>query len=111
MSKYCPSCGEELVDTAKFCKSCGANLENPEENHTTTQETPERQTEFAVPVAENDHKFAVIAGYVLAVLIPLFGFIAGIYLITRNSENAKKHGKYVMIVAVVIWIISFLLIR
>lgn len=26
MSKYCPSCGEELIDDAKFCKSCGENL-------------------------------------------------------------------------------------
>ena len=32
MSKFCPSCGEELVDSAKFCKSCGKNLEDPKFN-------------------------------------------------------------------------------
>ena len=25
MSKFCPSCGEELLDNAKFCKNCGVN--------------------------------------------------------------------------------------
>ena len=103
MSKFCPKCGEELVDNAKFCKNCGANLEGIPNPHQTTND------EYRVPVVEDDHKIAVIAGYVLAILIPLFGFIVGIYLLTRNSQNAKKHGKYVMIVAAVLWIISFLL--
>ena len=103
MSKFCPKCGEELVDSARFCKNCGASLEGIPNPHQTTA------GEYRVPVVEDDHKIAVIAGYVLAILIPLFGFIVGIYLLTRNSQNARKHGKYVMIVAAVLWIISFLL--
>ena len=27
MSKFCPKCGEKLVDSARFCKNCGASLE------------------------------------------------------------------------------------
>ena len=103
MSKFCPKCGEELVDSARFCKNCGASLEGIPNPHQATND------EFHVPVVEDDHKIAVIAGYVLAILLPLFGFIVGIYLLTRNSQNARKHGKYVMIVAAVLWIISFLL--
>ena len=103
MSKFCPKCGEELVDSARFCKNCGASLEGIPNPHQTAT------GEYRVPVVEDDHKIAVIIGYVLAILLPLFGFIVGIYLLTRNSQNAKKHGKYVMIVAAVLWIISFLL--
>jgi uncharacterized membrane protein YvbJ len=103
MSKFCPKCGEELVDSARFCKNCWASLEGIPNPHQTAT------GEYRVPVVEDDHKIAVIAGYVLAILLPLFGFIVGIYLLTRNSQNARKHGKYVMIVAAVLWIISFLL--
>ena len=28
MSKFCPFCGEELVDEAKFCKNCGKDISN-----------------------------------------------------------------------------------
>ena len=108
MSKYCPKCGEELVENAKFCKSCGADVENIE---TAASTENVQQQDFSIPAAENDHKIAVIIGYVLAVLIPLFGFIMGIYLITRkDSENAKKHGKFVILVAAVVWFISFMMI-
>ena len=103
MSKFCPKCGEELVDSARFCKNCGASLEGIPNPHQTAK------SEYRVPVVEDDHKIAVIIGYVLAILLPLFGFIVGIYLLTRNSQNARKHGKYVMIVAAVLWVISFLL--
>ena len=103
MSKFCPKCGEELVDSARFCKNCGASLEGIPKPHQTAT------GEYRVPVVEDDHKIAVIIGYVLAILLPLFGFIVGIYLLTRNSQNARKHGKYVMIVAAVLWVISFLL--
>nr|WP_294999724.1 zinc ribbon domain-containing protein [uncultured Methanobrevibacter sp.] len=105
MSKYCPSCGEELVDNAKFCKSCGMNLENMEANRNVGY-----NQQFNVPIVEKDHKVAIIAGYVLAVLIPLLGIIVSVYLLTRNTENAKRHGKYVLIVAVIVWIISFILL-
>ncbi len=108
MSKYCPSCGEQLVDTAKFCKNCGMNLENYQSQNDFQQARPE----YSPQVVENEHKAAVILGYICAILIPLFGFIFGIYLVTRNdSESAKRHGKFVIGLSVLIWILSFLLIR
>lgn len=31
---FCPSCGNEISDTAKFCSKCGANLQNTQETTT-----------------------------------------------------------------------------
>ena len=101
MSKFCPFCGEELVDSAKFCKNCGKSVEIYYSN---------QKQSFNIPKIEEEHKIAIIIGYVLAVLIPLFGVFVSVYLLTRNdSQNAKKHGKYVLIVAIAVWIISFIL--
>ncbi|MBR4447923.1 zinc ribbon domain-containing protein [Methanobrevibacter sp.] len=96
---FCPSCGEELPEGTKFCKNCGKEISNI-------------QTSNAVQTqgAENDHKIAIIAGYILAILIPLIGLIIGIYLYTRkDSENAQKHAKYIILVAAIVWFISFML--
>ena len=99
MSKFCPFCGEELVDSAKFCKNCGKSVEISSGN--------ENRQEYNVPVVEKEHTAAIVIGYILAVLIPLFGVFVSVYLLTRNdSERAKKHGKYVLIVAIVVWILS-----
>ena len=104
MTKYCPSCGEELIDSAKFCKNCGCNLDNmsgPINSH-------QQNTQQFMEASEKSHTFAIVAGYVLAIFIPLFGLIAAIYLMTRDSPNAKKHGKYVLIVTVAIWVLSMI---
>ena len=105
MSKFCPSCGEELVDNAKFCKNCGKNIEWTNQPHS-------NQTDYTrtVPVVEKSHTIAIVLGYICAVLIPLFGIIFAIYLLTRNdSPGASKHGKIVLAIAVIVWLISFFL--
>lgn len=99
MVKYCPSCGEELPDGANFCKSCGSKI-----NSVPRAENPQR------PAYDESHTLAIVLGYLFAILIPLIGIIIAIYLLTRkNSSSASKHGKYILIVAVVIWFISFAL--
>ena len=107
MTKYCPSCGEELVDNAKFCKSCGINLDTMEENRNTHQEN----TKQFIEATEKSHTLAVVAGYILAVLVPLLGIIVAVYLLTRDSPDAKKHGRYMVIVAVVVWILTAFILR
>lgn len=99
MTKFCPSCGEELVDNANFCKSCGANLNS----NAPRADIPER------PAVEKSYTIHIIVAYALALLIPLLGIIMGIYLMTRNdSESAKKHGKIAFIISVAFMAISFL---
>lgn len=104
MSKFCPACGEEQVDYAKFCKNCGKNLQTMEDNpHVRNTE------QFKSESDENTHLFAIVIGYICSVLIPLFGLIFSIYLLTRNdSLKAKKHGKYMLIISVVVWALSFM---
>ncbi len=105
MTKFCPFCGEELVDEAKFCKNCGKDISSytapPKDQQPTHTYTP--------PVTENSHTLAVVLGFICAVLIPLFGLIFGIYLFTRkDSSNAKTFGIVIIALAVVVWIISFM---
>lgn len=109
MTKFCPFCGEALVDEAKFCKSCGKSLENINFNNN-TQQTVYTQP-YSVPVVEKSHTAAIVLGYIFAILIPLIGLIIGIYLTTRNdSQKAKRHGIFVLIVAIAVWVLNFIII-
>ena len=106
MSKFCPSCGEELVDSAKFCKSCGKNLEDPKFN---PHENPQLKDEqVKLQTTEKSHTLAIVLGYVLAVFISLLGIIISIYLLTRDSAKAKMHGKLILIVSVIFWILPWI---
>lgn len=102
MTKYCPACGEELIDAAKFCKNCGAEIDNPQKTTNTYQENRRQYIELS----DKNYTIAIVVGYVMAILIPLIGLIVGIYLLTRDSSRAKKHGKFVLIVTVVVWTLS-----
>ena len=100
MVKFCPKCGEELIDSAKFCKSCGASID-------TVVETPANS--YEIPVVEKSHTLAIVIGYIGALLIPIVGVIAGVYLYTRkDSSKANKHAKFILIIAVAVWILSII---
>ena len=106
MSKFCPFCGEELVDSAKFCKNCGKNIEdykNPDgDDMPKTQWTP--------PAEEKSHTLALVLGILFSILIPLIGIIIGIYLYTRkDSSKAKRYGTIIIALGVVVWIGSMLI--
>ena len=60
--------------------------------------------------SENPHTLPKILGYICAILIPLFGVIFAIYMLTRPEEDAKKHGKIMLGLSIFIWIISAILI-
>ena len=49
----------------------------------------------------------VACGYVFAVLIPLVGFILGIVTITRPSKATSKHGIWIILLSVVVFLIAF----
>ena len=93
------------MDNARFCKNCGINLDTMQENVNAHQVN----TQQFMAASEESHTVAIVIGYILAILIPLLGLVAAIYLLTRdNSPSAKRHGKYVLIVTVIVWILSII---
>ena len=62
-------------------------------------------------MAETMDKIIVIIGYLLAIFIPILGLIAGIvlYFVKKEDPFYQKHAKYIMIVAVVVWILGIIL--
>lgn len=62
--------------------------------------------------AETKELIIAIIGYVLAIVSPLLGVIAGaiIYFTQKENPFLAKHGKYIIIVAVAIWIIAIILV-
>jgi hypothetical protein len=47
----------------------------------------------------------VVIGYIMAVLIPLAGFILGIVVATRPSKETSTHGPWIIAVSVVVFIV------
>ena len=86
--KFCQHCGKEIMDEAVVCPNCGCSV----------------QTVNRSPVPVDDVDESVSAGLVvLAILIPLFGFIYW-------PVKAKTRPKCAMIcgiAAIVSWFVSF----
>ena len=59
-------------------------------------------------MVETTDKIIVIVGYLLAILIPILGLIAGVilYFVKKADPFYQKHAKYIIIVAVVVWALS-----
>ena len=63
-------------------------------------------------MVETTDKIIVIVGYLLAIFIPLLGLIAGVilYFVKKEDPFYQKHAKYIIIVAIVAWILSYILL-
>ena len=63
-------------------------------------------------MAETKEWIIAIVGYILALISPLLGVIAGaiIYFTQKENPFLSKHGKYIIIVAVAVWIIGIILV-
>ena len=63
-------------------------------------------------MVETTDKIIVIVGYLLAIFIPLLGLIAGVilYFVKKEDPFYQKHAKYIIIVAIVVWILSYILL-
>ena len=59
-------------------------------------------------MVETTDKIIVIVGYLLAILIPILGLIAGVilYFVKKEDPFYQKHAKYIIIVAIVVWALS-----
>ena len=62
-------------------------------------------------MAETIDQVIVIVGYLLAILIPILGLIVGVvlYFVKKEDPFYQKHAKYIMILAVVVWVLGFVL--
>ena len=62
-------------------------------------------------MVETMDKIIVIVGYLLAIFIPLLGLIAGIvlYFVKKEDPFYQKHAKYIMILAVAVWILGMII--
>ena len=63
-------------------------------------------------MAETKEMIIVIVGYILAIISPILGIIIGALLYFTQKENPfyLKHGKYIAIVAVAVWVIGIILV-
>lgn len=63
-------------------------------------------------MAEEGNVIVVAIGYILSLLFPIIGIIFGaaLYFMKKDVPYYVKHGKYIIIVGVVVAVLSFLLI-
>lgn len=121
---FCNNCGKEVKKEAKFCPGCGASLTgetpspNAQKNNAAT--TPCPKCGSPVPVGNiactncgsllnpDKHTTAIALGYICSIVLPLFGIIFGIYLLTRPNKDVHKHGIIMIILSVVMTFIWWL---
>ncbi len=62
-------------------------------------------------MAETKELIIAIVGYIIAFLSPILGIIAGVIIYFTQKENPflNKHGKYIIIFAILVWIIGLIL--
>ncbi len=63
-------------------------------------------------MAETKDIIIAIVGYILGFISPIIGIIAGIIIYFTQKENPflKKQGLYIIVFAIIVWIISIILI-
>ena len=81
MSKFCPFCGEELVNEAKFCKNCGKDISS----YTNIGNGKSAGRSYAPQVTEKSHTLALVLGLVSAIFIPLIPLSATVVNVTTSS--------------------------
>ena len=83
---FCGKCGALVPLGNTVCTSCGASLN------------------------QDSHKTAIVLGYICAFLFHIVGIIFGIYLLTRDNPDVKKHGAIIIAISVVMVVVSFFII-
>ena len=118
---FCPSCGAERKEGSKFCHNCGYNFDavdaatdintniNANTNANANSNVQVNQNPIPNAQTQSSYTLSKILGYIFAILIPIIGIIFGIYLSTRDEDDAKRHGKIMIGLSIFIWVFSFLL--
>jgi uncharacterized membrane protein YvbJ len=87
---YCRNCGSELGEDDKFCKECGENQDVKVVEKVVVEKTPEKPPVGAV-------------WFIIGILIPLVGIIAGLIFASQNRKNAGV----LILVSILVWGIIF----
>ncbi|MEN6293461.1 MAG: hypothetical protein ABFD07_15795 [Methanobacterium sp.] len=85
--------GESPKDFSLECE-CGGHLIQSTSNSLTSYEDEYK-----------DYGTAIAASYVLLIFGGIPGLIGGLYLITRDNERARFHGKIIIVIGLVIGLI------
>src|SRR4051794_15371181 len=71
---------------------------------------PPRWAPVADPVDAPSNTTLVVFAYVLAVLFPIAGVILGVVVATRPANATRRHGPWIILLSVVIFILSIVAI-
>ena len=96
---FCKQCGNQILDSAVVCVKCGVA--------TDIFEKIEKKKVRDLRIADTSLR-TIVAGYFLAVTMPLIGGIVGVYLLTKGMPG---HGIAILILAVfsfLLWMSLFL---
>ncbi len=126
MVKFCSNCGNQLNDESKFCAKCGTRVDDVGGQPGTQQNVNAGVfcgkcgalvplgntvcTSCGASLNQDSHKIAIVLGYICAFLFHIVGIIFGIYLLTRDNPDVKKHGAIIIAISVVMVVVSFFII-
>jgi uncharacterized membrane protein YvbJ len=106
---YCTKCGSENPENSEFCQECGSKL-------AITEKQTSNKDESTVDMKPS--MILVVLGYIFAISGLLFGLIGGLigiviglYLYTRKNPKAKLHGRNIIVIAALMVVLSYQLIR
>jgi uncharacterized membrane protein YvbJ len=91
--RLCTSCGRSIDIDANLCQYCGRDFRLM---HPQVQARPDTEENVII--------------YLMSVLVPLLGIIAGLYLISRQNESDRQTGKVCLAIGVVVLIVEVLVV-
>ncbi|KZX16722.1 double zinc ribbon [Methanobrevibacter cuticularis] len=117
-TKKCMDCGTFNEQDSKFCEKCGNSLNQndttkPQESTVNMIDCPfcgqkipmnsekcSHCGEWLDPSKDNPHGVSIVLGYIISIFGWL-GLIPAIYLLTRVSSSAKKHGVIQLVLSII----------
>lgn len=94
---YCQKCGTQNPEIAAFCNKCGADLKRLSNDRTDAV----YQT-----AAVNNEDSAGVGWIILALLLPIVGFI--LYFVWKS--NYPKKASHILVAAIIGFVVNFIIL-